>query len=95
MQSAPVSDSLEGPKRRNATGDAIFGDRFFPSICPAPPFRPWTQAGPKTFFRKPPRHRAAPIHIVSGGASVPNSSRFGAFAAGEAVTIVHDVRYVT
>jgi hypothetical protein len=50
MQSAPVSDSLEGPKRRYATGDAIFGDRFFPSIRPAPPFRPWTLAGPKTFF---------------------------------------------
>jgi len=31
MPSAPVSDSWEGPKRRDATGDAIFGNRFFDS----------------------------------------------------------------
>ena len=50
MQSAPVSDSLEGPKQRDATGDAIFGDRFFPSICPAPPFSTLDAGGSENFF---------------------------------------------
>ena len=37
MPSAPVSDSWEGPKRRDATGDAIFGNRFFDSHVRTPP----------------------------------------------------------
>ena len=31
MLSAPVSDSWEGPNRRGATDDAIFGNRVFDS----------------------------------------------------------------
>ena len=95
MPSAPVSDSWEGPKRRDATGDAIFGNKFFDSNAPPyPHFRPWRKGGPKTFFRKPPRHCAALVRMVSGGAGTLNPSRLGARAAVEAVSIVHDVRYV-
>ena len=95
MLSAPVSDSWEGLKRRGAIGDAIFGYQFFPSICPAPPFSTWTKGEVrKLFFRKPPRHCAALVHIVAGGAGMPNPTHFGACAAGEAVSIVHDVRYL-
>ena len=51
----------------------------FPLDMPRPPFLgPWTGAGPKTFFRKPPRHCAALLHIVAGGAGMPNPTRFGA-----------------
>ena len=93
MPSAPVSDSWEGPKRRDATGDAIFGNRVFDSNArPYPPFRPSRKGGPKTFFRKPPRHCAALVRMVSGGAGRLNPSRLGARAAVEAVSIVHDIR---
>jgi hypothetical protein len=51
--------------------------------------------GVRNVFRKPPRHCAALVRMVSGGAGMPNPSRFGARAAVEAVSIVHDVRYVT
>ena len=95
MPSAPVSDSWEGPKRRDATGDAIFGSKFFDSNAPPyPPFRPWRKGGPKKKNRKPPRHCAALVRMVSGGAGTLNPSRLGARAAVEAVSIVHDVRYV-
>jgi len=94
MPSAPVSDSWEGPKRRDATGDAIFGNRFFDSHVRTPHFRPWRKGGPKSFFRKPPRHCAALVRMVSGGAGMLNPSRLGARAAVEAVSIVHDIRYV-
>jgi hypothetical protein len=59
-----------------------------------PPFRPWRKGGPKTFFRKPPRHCAALVRMVSGGAGTLNPSRIGARAAVEAVSVVHDVHYV-
>ena len=52
------------------------------------------RGGPKTFFRKPPRHCTALVRMVSGGAGMLNPSRLGARAAVEAVSIVHDVRYV-
>ena len=52
------------------------------------------EGGPKTFFRKPPRHCAALVRMVSGGAGMLNPSRLGARAAVEAVSIVHDIRYV-
>ena len=52
MPSAPVSDSWEGPKRRDATGDAIFGNKFFDSN--APPYPPFStleeKGGPKKKF---------------------------------------------
>jgi hypothetical protein len=57
--------------------------------------------GPKTFFRKSPRHCTALVRMVSGGAGMVsggagmlNPSRLGARAAVEAVSIVHDIRYV-
>jgi hypothetical protein len=59
-----------------------------------PPFRPWRKGGPKKKIRKPPRHCAALVRMVSGGAGTLNPSRLGARAAVEAVSIVHDVRYV-
>jgi hypothetical protein len=40
MPSAPVSDSWEGPKRRGATGDAIFGNNIFDLNVRSTPFRP-------------------------------------------------------
>ena len=95
MPSAPVSDSWEGPKRRDATGDAIFGNKFFDSNSrPYPPFSTLEEGGSEFFFRKPPRHCAALVRMVSGGAGTLNPSRLGARAAVEAVSIVHDVRYV-
>ena len=95
MLSAPISDSWECPKRQGAIRDAIFGNRFFDSNArPYPPFRPSRKGGPKTFFRKPPRHCAALVRMVSGGAGMLNPSRLGARAAVEAVSIVHDVRFV-
>ena len=62
MLSAPGADFWEGPKRRGATGDAIFGNKYFPAHAHTPPIRPWTKEGSKTVFRKPPRQlrRAAP-----------------------------------
>jgi hypothetical protein len=95
MLSAPVFDSWEGPKRQSAIGDAILGKKFFPAYAHTLPVRPSGEGGPKTFFRKPPRHCAALVNSVSGGAGMPNRSRFGACTALEAATIVHDVRYVT
>ena len=95
MLSAPISDSWECPKRQGAIRDAIFGNRFFDSNArPYPPFRPRSKGGPKTFFRKPPRHCTALVRMVSGGAGMLNPSRLGARAAVEAVSIVHDVRYM-
>jgi hypothetical protein len=95
MPSAPVSDSWEGPKRRDATGDAIFGNRFFDSNArPTPLFDLGGRGVRKLFFRKPPRHCAARVRMVSRGAGTLNPSRLGARAAVEAVSIVHDVRYV-
>ena len=40
MPSAPVSDYWEGPKRRGATGDAIFGNNIFDLNVRSTPFRP-------------------------------------------------------
>ena len=94
MPSAPVSDSWEGPKRRDATGDAIFGNRFFDSHVRTPPFSTLEEGGSEKKIRKPPRHCAALVRMVSGGAGTLNPSRLGARAAVEAVSIVHDVRYV-
>ena len=93
MPSAPVSDSWEGPKRRDATGDAIFGNRDFDSNARPYPFSTFGEGGSENFFRKPPRHCAALVRMVSGGAGMLNPSRLGARAAVEAVSIVHDVRY--
>jgi hypothetical protein len=51
MPSAPVSDSWEGPKRRDATCDAIFGNRFFDSNArPYPPFSTLEEGGSENFF---------------------------------------------
>ena len=95
MPSAPVSDSWEGPKRRDATGDAIFGSKFFDSNAPpVPPFSTLEEGGSEKKIRKPPRHCAALVRMVSGGAGTLNPSRLGARAAVEAVSIVHDIRYV-
>ena len=95
MLSAPVSDSSEGPERRGATGEAIFGNSFFSNARPYPPlFDLGARGGPKTFCRKPPRHCTALVRMVSGGAGMLNPSRLGARAAVEAVSIVHDVHYV-
>jgi hypothetical protein len=96
MLSAPISDSWECPKRQGAIRDAIFGNRFFDSTArPYPPlFDLRARGGPKTFCRKPPRHCTALVCMVSGGAGMLNPSRLGARAAVEAVSIVHDVRYV-
>ena len=59
------------------------------------PFSTWEEGGSENFFfRKPPRHCAALVRMVSGGAGMLNPSRLGARAAVEAVSIVHDVRYV-
>jgi len=72
-----------------------FSEIGFSTRTSVPPhFRPWRKGGPKTFFRKPPRHCAALVRMVSGGAGTLNPSRLGARAAVEAVSIVHDVRYV-
>ena len=49
----------------------------------------------KPFFRKPPRHCATLVNSVSGGEGMRNPSRFGAYTALAAATIVHDVRDVT
>ena len=84
MLSAPGADFWEGPKRRGAPGDAIFGNKYFAAHAHTPPIRPWTKEGSKTVFRKPPRHCAALLHIVAGGAGMPNPTRFGACAAVEA-----------
>jgi hypothetical protein len=100
MLSAPVFDSCEGPKQQGAIADAIFEKKFSPRTLHtprgAPPFSTfWRRGSENLFFRKPPRHCAALVHIVSEGACMPNRSRFGASTAVEAATIVHDVRYVT
>jgi len=51
MLSAPISDSWEGPERRGATGDAIFGNRFFDSNArPVPPFSTLEEGGSENFF---------------------------------------------
>ena len=52
MPSAPVSDSWEGPKRRDATGDAIFGNRFFDSNARPyrTPFSTLEEGGSENFF---------------------------------------------
>ena len=77
MLSAPISDSWAGPGRRGATGDAIFGNRFFDSNArPYPLFDLLRMGGPKTFFRKSLRHCTALVRMVSGGASMLNPSRF-------------------
>ena len=95
MLSAPISDSWAGPERRGATGDAIFGNRFFDSNArPYPLFDLGGRGVRKLFFRKPPRHCPALVRMVSGGAGMLNPSRLGARAAVEAVSIVHDIRYV-
>ena len=95
MLSAPVSDSWEGPKRQGATGDAIFGNKFFPLYPHAPLFDLGRRRGPKTFVGNRFDGCGALLHSASGGAGMPNPSRFGACAAVEALRIVHDARYVT
>jgi hypothetical protein len=95
MLSAPVFDSWEGPNRQCAIGDAIFGKKFSRVRSYPPLFRPFGEGGPKTFFRKPPRHCATLVNSVSGGEGMWNPSRFGAYTALAAATIVHDVRNVT
>ena len=99
MLSAPVFDSCEGPKQQGAIADAIFEKKFSPRTLHTPggpPLFDLLEEGVrKLFFRKPPRHCAGLVHIVSEGACMPNRSRFGASTAVEAATIVHDVRYVT
>ena len=59
-----------------------------------PPFSTLEEGGSEKKIRKPPRHCAALVRMVSGGAGMLNPSRLGARAAVEAVSIVHDVRYV-
>ena len=96
MLSAPVSDSWEGPKRQGATGDAIFGNNFFPSYPLTPPFSTLHEGGVRKLFSGNRFDSCAALaHIASGGAGMPNPSRSGACAAVEALRIVHDVRYVT
>ena len=95
MLSAPVSDSWEGPERRGATGEAIFGNSFFRTHVRTPPLFDLGGRGVRQLFcRKPPRHCPALVRMVSGGAGMLNPSRVGARAAEEAVSIVHDVHYV-
>ena len=50
MLSAPVSDSWEGPKRRGAPREAIFGNRVFDSNHVSTPFRPSEDGGSENFF---------------------------------------------
>ena len=96
MLSAPGADFWEGPKRRGATGDAVFGNKYFPAYAHTPPrFDLGRRRGRKLFFGNRLDSCAALLHSVSRGAGMPNPSRFGACAAVEAVTIVHDLRDVT
>ena len=97
MLSAPVFDSWEGPNRQCAIGDAIFGKKFFAAYShnPEGPFFVLEKGVRKLFFRKPPRHCATLVNSVSGGEGMRNPSRFGAYTALAAATIVHDVRDVT
>ena len=82
MLSAPVFDSWEGPNRQCAIGDAIFRKKFFPrTLIPSPFSTSFREGGPKTFFRKPPRHCATLVNSVSGGEGMWNPSRFGAYTA--------------
>ena len=50
MLSAPVSDSWEGPERRGATGEAIFGNSFFRTHVRTPPFSTLEEGGSENFF---------------------------------------------
>ena len=50
MLSAPGSDLWAGPKRPGAIGEAIFGNKFFPSHTLTPPLFDLARRGPKTFF---------------------------------------------
>ena len=95
MLSAPGADFWEGPKRRGAPGDAIFGNKYFPAHAHTPPIRPWTKEGSKTVFRIPPRQlcRAAP-HCLWRRRHA-ESEPFRRLCAVDAVTIVHDLRDVT
>ena len=96
MLSAPGADFWEGPKRRGATGDAVFGNKYFPAYAHTPPrFDLGRRRGRKLFFGNRLDSCAALLHSVSRGAGMPNPSRFGACAAVEAVTNVHDLRDVT
>ena len=96
MLSAPGADFWEGPKRRGATGDAVFGNKYFPAYAHTPPDSTLDEGGvEKLFFGNRLDSCAALLHSVSRGAGMPNPSRFGACAAVEAVTIVHDLSYVT
>jgi hypothetical protein len=86
---------LRGSNTAGCNWRRDFRISVFPLDMPRPPFFDVDKGGgPKTFFRKPPRHFAALVHIVAGGAGMPNPTHFGACAAGEAVSIVHDVRYL-
>ena len=95
MLSAPVVDSWEGPNRQCAIGDAIFGKKFFPHTLTPSPFSLLEKGARNLFFRKPPRHCATLVNSVSGGEGMWNPSRFGAYTALAAATIVHVVRDVT
>lgn len=73
-----------------------FRKQVFPlAHAHAPLFDHAQRRGPKLFFGNRFDSCAALVHIASGGAGMPNSSRFGACAAVEALRIVHDARYVT
>ena len=50
MLSAPGADFWEGPKRRGATGDAIFGNKFFPSYVHMPPNSTLDERGVENCF---------------------------------------------
>jgi hypothetical protein len=73
-----------------------FRKQVFPLVrAHTPRFDLGRRRGRKLFFGNRLDSCAALLHIVSGGAGMPNPSRFGACAAVEAVTIVHDLSYVT
>jgi hypothetical protein len=87
---------LRGSKTAGCNWRRDFRKDVFPRVRSYPPlFDLWEKGVHKLFFRKPPRHCAALVHIVSEGACMPNRSRLGACTAVEAATIVHDVHYVT
>ena len=72
-----------------------FRKQVFPLAHAHPPFSTLQGGVRKLFFGNRFDSCAALVHIASGGAGMPNSSRFGACAAVEALRIVHDARYVT
>ena len=50
MLSAPGADFWEGTKRRGATGDAVFGNKYFPAYAHTPPDSTLDEGGVENCF---------------------------------------------